>query len=196
LCGRERSQGSSLAKSAGAAVTVVVKLVLVKHSCGVALIDDQDAVEELAADGADEAFGDRVGPRRAHRRLDDRRYVVRPEDGVEGGGELGVAIADEEPELLSSLVEVHGQVPGQLSQPRSGRVRGDAEDVDATVGVLDDEERVQPLEGDGVDMKQVAGQDPVRLGPQELGPGGSARRGDGSMPALWMIVQIMEAPIW
>jgi hypothetical protein len=33
------------------------------------LVDDQGAAEEFAADGADEAFGDRVGPRCLHRRL-------------------------------------------------------------------------------------------------------------------------------
>ena len=32
----------------------------------------------------------------------------------EGGGELGVAIADEEPEPLAGVVEVHGQVAGLL----------------------------------------------------------------------------------
>jgi AhpD family alkylhydroperoxidase len=49
---------------------------------------------------------------------------------------------------------------GQLGQPCAGWVRGDAEDVDAAGGVLDDEERVQPLQGDGVDMKQVAARIP------------------------------------
>jgi hypothetical protein len=55
-------------------------------------------------------------------------------------------------------------------------VRGDAEDVDAG-GVLNDEERVQPLQCDGVDMEQVAGQDRVRLGSQEFGSGGSGAPG-------------------
>ena len=45
---------------------------------------------------------------------------------------------------------------------------GDAEDVYAAGGVLDDEERVQPVQGDGVEVEQVAGEDRVRLGPQEL----------------------------
>jgi hypothetical protein len=46
-------------------------------------------------------------------------------------------------------------------------------------GVLDDEERVQPVQGDGVEVEQVAGEDGVRLGPQQLGPrwSGSPRRG-------------------
>jgi hypothetical protein len=38
-------------------MAVVVVLVLVEHGGGVPLVDDQDAVEELAADAADEAFG-------------------------------------------------------------------------------------------------------------------------------------------
>jgi hypothetical protein len=50
---------------------------------------------------------------------------------------------------------------------------GDAEDVDAAGGVLDDEERVEPVQCDRVEVEQVAGQDRVGLGPQKLRPGGS-----------------------
>jgi hypothetical protein len=42
-------------------------------------------------------------------------------DGVEGRGEPGVAIADEEPEPPAGIVEVHGEVAGQLGQPGAGR---------------------------------------------------------------------------
>jgi hypothetical protein len=52
-------------------VVVVVLGVLAQHNCGVALVDDEDAVEEFAADGADEAFGDRVGPRCSDRCPED-----------------------------------------------------------------------------------------------------------------------------
>ena len=65
---------------------------------------------------ADEAFGDRVRPWCPHRRLDDPD-VDGGEDGVEGGGELGVAVADEEPEASTGVVEVHEQVAGLLGQP-------------------------------------------------------------------------------
>ena len=121
---------------------------------------------------ADEAFGDRVGPWCLHRCLDDAD-VGGGEDGVERGGELGVAVADEEPEATAGVVEVHEQVAGLLGQPGAGRVRGDAEDVYAAGGVLDDEERVEPVQGDGVEVEQVAGEDRVGLRPQELGPGRS-----------------------
>src|SRR5689334_19653170 len=101
------------------------------------LVHDQDAVEEFAADGADEPFGDRVGPRRPHRRPEDAN-VGGGEDGVEGCGELGVPIADEEPEATAGVVEVHEQVAGLLGEPRAGRVGGDTNDVYAAGGVLDD----------------------------------------------------------
>ncbi|MBV9921700.1 MAG: hypothetical protein JOY78_12730, partial [Pseudonocardia sp.] len=73
------------------------------------LIDDQKAVEEFAADRADEALGDRVRARRLYRCLDDPD-VHAGEDGVEGGAELGVAVADEESESPSCVLKVHEQV--------------------------------------------------------------------------------------
>ena len=156
------SSGSGLAQRAMWAVVVVVPLVLPKHGRGVALVDDQEAVEEFAADRADEAFGDRVRPWCSHRRLDDPD-VDGGEDGVEGGGELGVAVADEEPDSSTGVVEVHKQVAGLLGEPSYGGVRGHAEDVHAAGGVLDDEEDVEPAQGDRVEVEQVAGEDAVGL---------------------------------
>jgi hypothetical protein len=87
------------------------------------------AVEEFAAHAADEASGDGVDPRCPHQRSDDPD--TEGGDGIEGGGEFGVAIADEEPESLAGVVEFHGQVAGLLGQPRAGGVCGDPEDVHA-----------------------------------------------------------------
>src|SRR3954452_8591873 len=63
--------------------------------------------------------------------------------------------------------------------PGAGRVGGDAEDVHPAGGVLNDEERIQPAQGDRLQMQQVAGQDRVRLRPQEPAPRwfGPTRRG-------------------
>ena len=106
---------------------IVVALVLAQRGCGVSLVDDQKTVEEFAADGADEAFRDGVCPRRAHRRLEDLD-VDGGERGVEGGGELAVAVADEESEVPVGVVEVHEQVAGLLGEPGCGRVGGDSKD--------------------------------------------------------------------
>ena len=88
-----------------AAQPILLTPELPEHGRGVLLVDDQDPVEEFAADGADEAFGDGVGLRCPHRCLDDAD-VDGGEHGVEGGGELGVAVPEEEPEPLSGVVEV------------------------------------------------------------------------------------------
>ena len=69
------------------------------------------------------------------------------------------------------------EVAGLLGQPGAGRVGGDTQDVYAAGGVLDDEERVEPVQGDGVEVEQVAREDRVRLGPQEFGPRWSGSRG-------------------
>jgi hypothetical protein len=68
----------------------------------VCLAEDQDPVEELAAQGADEALADRVG-------------AGGLEDSVEGIGEVRSAVADQEPIALESLVE--GEVAGLLHGP-------------------------------------------------------------------------------
>ena len=43
-------------------VVVVVLRVLGQHGRGMPLVDGQGAVEEFAANAADEAFGDGIGP--------------------------------------------------------------------------------------------------------------------------------------
>jgi hypothetical protein len=79
----EWARGSSLAQGAVWPMIVVVAFELAECGCRVSLVGDQEAVEELAADRSDEALGDRVGPWRLHRCLDDPD-VDRGEDGVEG----------------------------------------------------------------------------------------------------------------
>ena len=53
-----------------------------KHPLEMATIEDQEPVETLRSDGADEALGDRVRLRCSHRRADDLDPVA-SEDDVE-----------------------------------------------------------------------------------------------------------------
>jgi hypothetical protein len=71
----------------------------------VSLVDGEHAVEEFAVDAADEPFGDGVGPWCLDGCL-DYSDPDGGEDRVEGGSELGVAVADEELEALTGVVEV------------------------------------------------------------------------------------------
>jgi hypothetical protein len=67
------SETRALPTSEGAVrlVVVVVALVCAQRCYGISQVDDQNAVEEFATDAAAEAFSDRVGSRRPHRRPDD-----------------------------------------------------------------------------------------------------------------------------
>jgi hypothetical protein len=64
-----------------------------------------------------------------------------------------------------------------------GRVSGDAGDVDSAGRQFQEERDVDPFEEHRVDGEEVAGQDGVGLGGEELFHVGPLRRGAGSTPA-------------
>jgi hypothetical protein len=106
------------------------------------------------------------------RRGHDRGDTDRGEHRVERGSELGVAVSDEMGEAVPGGFDIGGEVPGRLGGAGGGRVPGDAEQVNAAGGVLDDERDVEPGEGEcAVDVKEVRGQQGVGLGSQECAPG-------------------------
>jgi hypothetical protein len=84
----------------------VVRDVLLQDCREVARSGDQEVVEAFAAQGADPAFRDRVRSRRSYRSADDAD-VGAGEHNVEGGGELAVPVADQEPKPAGVLAEVH-----------------------------------------------------------------------------------------
>jgi hypothetical protein len=104
------------------------------------------------------------------RRGADDADVGGVDHGVEGLGELGVAVLDQESEVVGAVAEVHQEVAGLLGDPVAGGVGGDPGDVDAAGGVLDDDQDVEPAEDDGVDVGEVDGEDRVGLGGEELLP--------------------------
>jgi hypothetical protein len=73
-------------------------------------------VEAFPAQCPDETFRDRVRPRCPDWGADDPN-VGTGEDRVERGGELIVPVADQEPEPVGAITEVHQQVAGLLSHP-------------------------------------------------------------------------------
>ena len=95
-------------------VRVVVVDIDPKHSLELPAVHDQQPVEALGTDGADETLGDRVCLRRSHRRLDDLDPLA-AEDRVELAGELAVAVADQEPKRRRPLLDCPGELAGLLS---------------------------------------------------------------------------------
>src|SRR6266568_4645108 len=67
------------------------------------------------------------------------------EDGVEVAGELAVAVADQEPKRWRLFLECPSELACLLGDPASGRVGGDAGQVDASAFELDEEEHIRPL---------------------------------------------------
>ena len=133
------------------------------------LADDQHAVEEFAAQGADEAFAGRIHPGSLH---GCAQYpgAVCLENGVEGLGEVRPAVAYHEPHISEPVAEGEGEVAGLLHCPLAGGVRGDAAQVHPAGAVLNEYQDIQSSQQHCVDMQEVDRDDPGHLGLQELPP--------------------------
>jgi hypothetical protein len=70
------------------------------------------------------------------------------------------------------------------------------EDVYLAGGVFDDEEDVEPGPGDGIEVEQVAGQNCVGLGAEELWPGRAGPPWCGVDSSGRQDLPGVEAPIW
>ena len=148
-------------------VGVVVLDVDAQHALEVAAVEDQQPVEAVAADGADEALGDGVCLRCPHGRLDDPD-AAGAEHLVERAAVLAVAVADQEAHAL--VREVEAEVACLLGHPGAGRVGRATGKPHAPACVRDEEQHVVAAEEHALDGEEVAGDDARRLGAQELAP--------------------------
>ena len=144
--------------------------VLAQHDVEVAGSGDQELVEAFAAQRANPALRGCVRARRANWGANDGDGGA-GEHGVEGGGELGISVADQEPELFGLVAEVHQEVAGLLGDPRPGRMGGDPGEVHAAAPVLDHDQDVEATQEDRVDMGEIDRENRVSLRGQELLPG-------------------------
>jgi hypothetical protein len=155
---------------------VVVSRLGAKHVLEMSAADDQQPVETLGADGADEALGVGVCLWRTDRRM-DHVDTFAAEDLVEGCTELAVPVMDQEARPLEDAGEA--EVAGLLRNPGAGRVGRAAGDMDTTASELDEEEDVVAAQGERLDVEEVTRQDACCLLAQELSPAWPAapRRG-------------------
>ena len=158
-----------LAEGAVWAVGVVVGLVVAQNPQQMLLVPDQCSVEEFASAAAYPAFHDRVRTGRPDGAAQDRDAGV-AEHGVEGGAELGIAIAEQELDRLDVFVEVHHQVAGHLRDPCIVGVGGDTEDPDPAGGVLNDGEHIGAGAIEQINGEEVGGNDRLGLSVEELRP--------------------------
>jgi hypothetical protein len=139
------------------------------------------SVQQLTTDRADPPLGEGVRSRCPHWRPQDPD-ALGGEDRIEGVGDPGVPVAQQEPERLDAVRQVHEEGTGLLGDPFPGWVGRHAEDVDPAIGDLQHEQHVQALEQDGLSMEQVAGQDPSAWAARNCCQVRLARRGAGSIP--------------
>jgi hypothetical protein len=139
---------------------VVMVYVDAQDAVEVARAKNQQPVQAFGPCGPYEALGVRVGPWRPERRL-DHVDAVRAEDLVEVGGELRVAVADQEPRVVERAGDA--EVARLLGDPATVRVRRDAGEVDAAGLQLDEEQHVIAAQQRGLDAEEVAGDDGCRL---------------------------------
>ncbi len=99
--------------------------------------------------------------------------AVGGEDGVEGAGELRIAIADEELDRRCLVGELHREVSSLLGDPVDDRRGGDSGDSYETAVVVDEDEHVEPTEEHRVDVEEVARDQTLGLCSEELRPGRS-----------------------
>jgi hypothetical protein len=143
-CGGRRSAARRrvLIKRSVRAVGVVMLDEFMQDQAEVVWSGDQEMVETFAAQRADPAFRDDVCPWCSYRGADDAEADAR-EHRVERGGELGISVANQEPEPAGVVAEVHEQVASLLSYPGTGGMAGDPRDVHPTGSVLDHDEYIE-----------------------------------------------------
>src|SRR4029453_17918364 len=92
-----------------------------EHPFEMAAVEDQEPVETLRADGADEALGNRVRLRRSHWDADDLDPFA-SEDDVEVTRELALTIPDQEANRCRALRQSPSELTSLLSHPGAARV--------------------------------------------------------------------------
>jgi len=162
-------------KAAMRPMLVVMPDVVAKDCFEVVTAENERPVETLFPDGPYPPLRDRVRTRRSDGRP-DHLDAFGDEHLVEAGGELRVAISDQEPEGPTVLGEISCEVAGDLGDKRAGRMSANTEDVDYAALELNHEQHIELVETDRVHDEEVGGQDALGLGGEELFPGRSTAR--------------------
>src|SRR5512132_1215071 len=155
-------------------LVVVVPNVLVQNAFKVASAPDQHPVRALLPHSPYPPLSEGVGVRRLDRRLDGLD-AIGGEDGVEGTGELAVAVMDEEPRCAGlpccSWFSVHRELSCSLDNPETVRMVGDTDESNPPGAQLDSEQDVEGREAHRPDGEEVDCQDGRGLSAKERSPG-------------------------
>lgn len=153
-----------------------------QHALQLSSVGDRQPVQTIAAHRADKALGDRVGFGGVERRP-DAPAVLAAEDHVEGVAKLGVVVANQEAHARLAVLQAAAEVSRLLCDPVPVWILGDPGEVQASAQELDEEEHVDPSQGDRVDGEEVAGERALglmRMNSLQEGTSRSGRTDPGS----------------
>jgi len=126
----ERAKRRGVLQRSVRSMPVVAGFELAERMEKVALAPDQGAVQQLASARLYPALHEAVHAQYLDAGRDDLQPGV-GRQGVEGVGELGVSVTDQEPGPAARVLQVHDQVASELHDPLRRRVCGGAQDPDA-----------------------------------------------------------------
>jgi hypothetical protein len=117
--------------------------------------EEEDVVEAFSSSGAHPALGEGVRPRSPNGGL-HHGDSLGPDDLVEGAGELGVSVTEQEMPALE--LSGHGEVPSLLRDPGGVRPTGRAGDMDASCRQLEEDQDVERLQEHRFNREEIARQ--------------------------------------
>jgi hypothetical protein len=115
----------------------------------------------------DEPLGEGVGLGSADRHQ-NHPGIVGLKHFVERACELGVTVTNQEPDVIQSAFD--REVARLLGNPPAIRVPGHPDDPNLPCPDLDQEQHVERALEHSLHGEEITRQDPLSLGPQELGP--------------------------
>jgi hypothetical protein len=148
---------------------VVVVDELDKDAFEVTLVSDEQPVQAFDPHGANESLGECVRARCSDRRI-DHACTDRGHHFVEGTDELRVAIANQELDGATLVLEHGCEVARLLGDPAPDRVLGHTSEEDLAALEIDEEQDIDLSKARGVDGEEVARERAGSLGAKELCP--------------------------
>src|SRR5947209_8680245 len=159
-------------------VLVVVGHELAEDRREVVLVEDDHMVQTFSAKCPDDAFGDRVRPRRSNGRGDG--IDTDPSGSL---AEVAPVHHVSIPQQMARLLAPRCRLDELAPDPGSGRVRRDVDMHQLAPTVGNEDQHVQGLEGERGHREQISSPEVVRMVGQERAPG-LARRAPRSPPAI------------
>jgi hypothetical protein len=162
-----------------------------------ALVQDEQVVQALAAGAADPALGIPIRLRAVRRCVQDLQPFA-AEGGVKRLRELPIAVVQHDPGRQCALLQAPGDVACLLGHPGSGWVGGTAGEIDPPSSYLDEEEHNDGLEESALDAEEARSEHLFLIVAEKAAPAGTLPGAHGHGRNLVPLEQVADggAALW